>query len=49
VGGRRAGRLLARRAPAAVVAKRRARLVKQAKQKGRPVSAAPLTWCAWTV
>lgn len=42
-------RLLARRVPAAVVAKRRARLYKEAKKKGRQVSAAQLTLCAWTV
>lgn len=48
-GGRLACRLLARRAPAAVVAKRRSRLYKQAQKKGRPVSAAQLTLCAWTV
>jgi DDE family transposase len=48
-GGRLACRLLARRAPAAVVAKRRARLLAQAKKKGRTVSAAQLTLCAWTV
>ena len=47
--GRLACRLLARRAPAAVVAKRRSRLYKQAKKKGRKVSAAQLTLCAWTV
>jgi hypothetical protein len=41
--------LLARRAPAAVVAKRRERLLKQAKNKGRKVSVAQLTLCAWTV
>jgi len=43
------GRLLARRAPASVVAKRRARLYKEAKKKGRKVSAAQLTLCEWTV
>lgn len=43
------GRLLARRAPAAVVAKRRERLYKEAKKKGRKVSVAQLTLCAWTV
>lgn len=44
-----AGRLLARRAPAAVVAQRRARLEQQARKKGRTVSAAQRTLCAWTV
>jgi hypothetical protein len=48
-GGLLACRLVARRAPAAVVAKRRAQLTKQAKKKGRKVSAAQLTLCAWTV
>ena len=43
------GRLLARRAPAAVVAKRRQRLHKQAKKKGRKVSAAQQTLCGWTI
>lgn len=49
VGGRLPCRLLARRAPAAVVAKRRSRLLKQAKKKGRQVSVAQWTLCAWTV
>lgn len=43
------GRLLARRAPASVVSKRRQQLYKQAKKKGRKVSAAQLTLCQWTV
>lgn len=43
------GRLLARRAPASVVARRRQRLCKQAKRKGRKVSTAQETLCAWTV
>lgn len=43
------GRLLARRAPAVVVAKRRQRLHKQAKKKGRRVSAAQEALCGWTV
>lgn len=42
-------RLLAWRAPASVVSTRRERLRKQAKKKGRKVSAAQLTLCAWTV
>jgi hypothetical protein len=44
-----AGRLVARRAPVAVVAKRRSQLFKQAKKKGRQVSAAQLTLCEWTI
>lgn len=48
-GGRLACRLLARRAPAAVVAKRQSRLQQQARKKGRKVSAAQQTLCAWTV
>jgi Transposase DDE domain len=47
--GRLACRLVARRAPAAVAAKRRSQLYKQAKKKGRKVSAAQLTLCEWTV
>jgi hypothetical protein len=48
-GGRLPCRLVARRAPVEVVAKRRSRLYQQAKKKGRPVSAAQLTLCGWTV
>jgi Transposase DDE domain len=48
-GGRLRCRLLARRVPAAVVAQRRARLLQQAKKKGKKVSAAQLTLCAWNV
>jgi hypothetical protein len=48
-GGRLPCRLLARRAPACVVAQRRAKLQRQAKKKGRPVSTAQLLQCAWTV
>jgi hypothetical protein len=47
--GRLACRLVARRAPAAVAAKRRSQLYKQAKKKGRKVSIAQLTLCEWTV
>lgn len=49
VGGRLPCRLLARRAPASVVAQRREKLRRQAKKKGRPVSQAQLLQCAWTV
>lgn len=42
-------RLVALRLPPAVVAQRRARLLKQAKKKGRKVSAAQLTLCQWNV
>lgn len=42
-------RLLAVRLPAAVVAKRRARLLRQAKKKGRKVSSAQEVLCAWHV
>jgi Transposase DDE domain len=41
-------RLVARRAPVAVVAKRQEQLRKQARKKGRPVSAAQLALCGWT-
>lgn len=41
-------RLVARRAPAAVVAKRQAQLRKQAAKKGRSVSAAQEALCGWT-
>lgn len=43
------GRLPARRASASVVRKRQQQLYKQAKKKGRKVSAAQLTLCQWTV
>jgi len=43
------GRLLARRAAAAIVSKRRERLYKEAKKKGRKVSVAQWTLCEWTV
>jgi hypothetical protein len=42
-------RLLAVRLPAAVVAKRQARLVRQAKKKGRKVSRSQEVLCAWHV
>jgi hypothetical protein len=48
-GGRLACRLVARRAPAAVVAKRQAKLLQQAKKKGRKVSAAQQALCGWTI
>jgi hypothetical protein len=48
-GGQLPCRLLARRAPAAVAAQRRARLSRQAKKKGRKVSAPQLALCGWTV
>lgn len=42
-------RLLAVRVPEPVAAQRRQRLHKQARKKGRPVSAERLALCAWTV
>jgi hypothetical protein len=48
-GGRLPCRLLARRLPRAVVARRQERLRKQARKKGRRVSPASLVLCGWNV